>query len=1083
MGPSVQLGGNNTAVWRGYHANVDGGEAFTIEPGETKIFDTGSVALSSNLPKSWDPGDRDVTISGNTSTTHGGGIGCNGKLIMGSLEKEKTFDTLSLDFHKEMVNNLGGSVELGDRTFTFKLEGEGVSQEAKSDSDGRVEFNLDGAKFLDGMVDGQEKTLNFTLTEVENKSDYPNVDFDKKNYSASIKFTATVSKAKIVGDKELTHYGAENVAVTIDGKAPSDFNVTNTLRLDEDRTYNGFGFQFNKELLTTVGNPLTVNKDQFEFQLVGQNDQDATFSAKTDESGVVRFSFGSDQDKDDSYMGRLLKDLEYKDDDKDGVDEATTELKYTLSEIKPEDADDHMIYDESSYEVKVALKVKRTHKADNANAKDLVTVTPEVTQVTFSKDGNKVDLRDGFKITNRYKLFGNWAFGGLKQFVGVGEPASEGYTFKMVELVGDPADNKLSDIETRGDAVTANAADFIDGSAEFNFGNIDYLVEGEGDDVRDDRGAHWYLVTENNDNNQVGYDPTAYVVKVNVAQDKDDLTKLNATVEDIWYADTVDSAIAGKYEGWNAEKPSVEFYNTGDSGYSLAFGCYAVNAVSNASATRKCLVDPKIVKVLEGRTMKEDEFRFKLVKCESVKETPNTTDEERYAPGAEIISQTGNDRYGMVDFDAAANVAGEGEEPSCLLFTEAGTYRYRVIEDESYNTDPSVDYSDEVITFTVTIVEDEKDGTLRNAGMYYGRLIDGVNVKCSEVTDSDFSTAATWHPTMTNKAKGSDLVVRKTSALDREMGLEGATYGLYAVSDSNVENRQADILVGQSTSDKDGWIYFENVNLSLGNLYYFKEVAAPAGHTVSEFRSSYFYVVPDESSESGYTLGYTDTKNPVATAALDSDQLLADTGATVAGVAPKSDNLLFTFTKDGGVFDEATYVEFNKLDGRTHQWVEGAKLTIVDKATGNPVVSWITGKESKVVQGNLDVDKVYILREEQAPEGYRPASQVKEVEFKLDDYGNIQVLSGTEDKNAELQGETIKLYNFMLDDERVTVEERDNGGNAPDATNNGDQNNGTGTSLPKTGDEGSPMATTLAIVALVAVAGTIFVVLARRRRS
>ena len=55
-------------------------------------------------------------------------------------------------------------------------------------------------------------------------------------------------------------------------------------------------------------------------------------------------------------------------------------------------------------------------------------------------------------------------------------------------------------------------------------------------------------------------------------------------------------------------------------------------------------------------------------------------------------------------------------------------------------------------------------------------------------------------------------------------------------------------------------------------------------------------------------------------------------------------NILLTYDKDGGVYDETTQIEVNKLDTRTHEWVEGAKLVILEKESGKEVASWTSGK-------------------------------------------------------------------------------------------------------------------------------------------
>lgn len=419
--------------------------------------------------------------------------------------------------------------------------------------------------------------------------------------------------------------------------------------------------------------------------------------------------------------------------------------------------------------------------------------------------------------------------------------------------------------------------------------------------------------------------------------------------------------------------------------------------------------------------------------------------------------------------DKANNVSGDWENPSCLLYTAPGTYYYRVVEANELS-DPSVDYSKQIITFT-TVIEFNEDGQLECTDMYYGHVENGENVRYTE------SENPQWHPTMTNYARGMDLQVRKTSALDRENGLEGATYGLYAVNNG----AQADIFLGEGTSNEDGWITFKNVSLNEGTLYYFKERLAPAGHTVSEFRSSYFYIVKDSSAPNGYTMMYTDSKADMGSKADASDIVaLAATmaeaqdaqdgqdgqGGTPQGAQSEDGNMIFTFEQDGGVFDEATYTEIAKVDTRTHEWVEGAELSIIEKDSGKVINSWKSGTAVEVLQGKLNVDTTYILREDKAPEGYAKAD---DVEFKIDQYGAVKILSGTSNGNAELQDATIRLYDTMLDAEVVETVQKENVIETPDNSAGG---------LSKTGDY-----LPIAGVALLALGSLIVLLVVARKRK
>ena len=133
-----------------------------------------------------------------------------------------------------------------------------------------------------------------------------------------------------------------------------------------------------------------------------------------------------------------------------------------------------------------------------------------------------------------------------------------------------------------------------------------------------------------------------------------------------------------------------------------------------------------------------------------------------------------------------------------------------------------------------------------------------------------------------------------------------------------------------------------------------------------------------------------------------------------------------------GVYDEATLVEFAKLDARTHEWVEGADLSIINKSTGEVVNRWTSGKANQKLEGVLNVDTTYILRENAAPEGYAKAD---DVEFTIDSYGSVGLA------NAALQDSTISLYDTMLDAEQIVTQTRETPGQDDE-----------GSLLAKTGD-------------------------------
>ena len=615
------------------------------------------------------------------------------------------------------------------------------------------------------------------------------------------------------------------------------------------------------------------------------------------------------------------------------------------------------------------------------------------------------------------------------------------------------------------------------GKATIEFPDITYIAEGKGENQRNDIGDHYYLITENGDD--AAKDTTAYVIKVTVAVDEGNPAKLTATGTVLGYADDINSPLnlLTLPEG---ELPA--FYNT-DTYDLISAASYSVYAASGEPVDQVCYVDPKIVKNLEGRAIKSGEFAFKLIQVANYNDTEG-----------ELISATTNDEFGMVDFDKANNVSGDLENPSCLAYTKPGTYYYRVIEDTSKGgmNDQSVLYSDQVITFTTVIKQDEATGQLVCTDMYYGwwDAAANQNVRFDEQY-TDYETQPgnigdmsklnpDWHPTINNKARPMDLQVRKTSVSDRDEGLVGATYALYMVN----ENPQGDIWLAEATSEEGGWITYKNVSLATNNLYYFKETAAPAGHTVSEFRSPYFYLVEDATSANGYALKYTDTKYFDAAeteAAADAPMAAAEAQALQADIAAQAEatatddqtqpghsadgNILLTYDKDGGVYDETTQIEVNKLDTRTHEWVEGAKLVILDKESGKEVASWTSGKAPQKLAKTLNVGTTYLLREVEAPGEYRLAN---DVEFVIDNYGNVTITKGTENGNAELSDNTITLYDTMMDAEEVEQRERETTREVP-----------LGTILAQTGD----MLPILGIGLIVLASLIALIVAGRRRRA
>lgn len=909
-------------------------------------------------------------------------------------------------------------------------------------------FTQDGTNFGNQPIGGDSQDFSQGNTSLGLTACWPK---DETSFTSEFKVV-------ISGNTSTTHGGGIgcNGTLTV-GPSPAAPRVVNTT----------WGLSFNKELVS-LNNGVSVDtpRGEFTFELYEGYDYEKEdckdpvtdksgnpVTAQNDANGNIVFIL-------DSYCPTTVGESETYEFYAKEVEKAAT---YASGAID---------FDKTIR--KVEVKVKLIETSASCTAWSVTTQRPEIVEYKYyTMDSNQNwvldsgDQNAGKTFINKFRPHGQFDLIANKAYYGADvNSVKGGFNFTMERL--DAA------------GITETESGKIKYSAKSSSDNDEEAEETETDDEKetykgvlgdfnsdgkapiefkaplDDVGTFWYMVTEDEAEGVIT-DSRVYLVKVKSDMKKEIISvddSLDINVEAIYYADEL---LDDKTEFTRLEKDGaqVEFANFDAGGQSMRLHSYAVYAASNEPVEQECFVDPKIIKDLEGRTLKEGEFNFKLIQLAT-----DANDKVDWSvTQGETISETSNDRYGMVDFDAANNLSGDLDNPSCLAYKSPGTYYYRVVE-ATEPADPSINYSTQIITFT-TVIERNDQGQLVCTDMYYGHVENGKNVRYEE------SENPQWHPTITNTAKGMDLRVRKTSALDRENGLEGATYGLYAVN----EGAQSDIFLGEAVSDADGWMTFKDVSLKEGTLYYFKERLAPAGHTVSEFRSGLFYLVEDPNDPNSYVMRYTDSKTELEQAQADASANANAGIATMAlddeeGAADVSDNgrLLYTYARDGGVFDEATTVEFNKLDTRTHEWVEGARLAIIEKKSGQTVNEWTSGNASERLEGKLNVDTTYILRELSAPEGYAKAD---DVEFIIGEYGAVTLLSGTSNGNAEIQDSTITLYDTMLDVTRTVTEERvttDDGGSGDDVINIGGMPVRTGDLLKFGG---------LLAVALVAILGLI----------
>lgn len=1111
----TSLGDENGVAWKGLEigipavnakasvssGNIDSHAVEILvadeEEGESTKKSTSYASLDATLgltsQASEDPfaAGRKVNISGNYSATHGGGVASNGALEFGAYDwSSDSFEkSYELVLNKEIINSLGqeiGKNETGNKTFNenerfgFTLvEEDGTKHHAVSGADGTISFpGLPGLEESD--FNGQssvEKTVTFKLTE-ESVDGYKTLP--ESAVEVTLKGAKKVSKFLTAGNSMHTSTVYETAikdnGVKINGEPTT--TVTNTLDLETSANIpvtkiadgiaaNAFTFGL-KDVTENIGTLVELSGDKIVLnenadlaaQALMSPDKTATIEVEDSANGMVSATDEKTDEADGAFTFEYVP--------------TTAEETHWYAIAERPGATAGVVYDTTAYLVKITTKA--TDDGRSLNKSQTVYKT-----TSDSNELQEVTGEIGVTFTNVATPKGTWQFKADKFFYGLGAPHDCSFTLQEIERApeaGEPLANVLvSNDNLQQWTASIAAADLTDGHAFISFPAINYEQQGEGEGFQNDVGDHYYLITEDGD--EAVKDTTAYVVKVTVAEDAANTRNLTATGTVLGYADDINSPL-NPLTLSEGELPA--FYNT-DTYDLISAASYSVYAASGEPVDQVCYVDPKIVKNLEGRAIKSGEFAFKLIQVANYNDTEG-----------ELISATTNDEFGMVDFDKANNVSGDLENPSCLAYTKPGTYYYRVIEDTSKGgmNDQSVLYSDQVITFTTVIEQDETTGQLACTDMYYGwwDAAANQNVRFDEQY-ADYETQPgnigdmsklnpDWHPTINNKARPVDLQVRKTSVSDRDEGLVGATYALYMVN----ENPQGDIWLAEATSEEGGWITYKNVSLATNNLYYFKETAAPAGHTVSEFRSPYFYLVEDATSANGYALKYTDTKYFDAAeteaaaaapmAAAEAQALQADIAAQAEATATDDQtqpghsadgNILLTYDKDGGVYDETTQIEVNKLDTRTHEWVEGAKLVILDKESGKEVASWTSGKAPQKLAKTLNVGTTYLLREVEAPGEYRLAN---DVEFVIDNYGNVTITKGTENGNAELSDNTITLYDTMMDAEEVEQRERETTREVP-----------LGTILAQTGD----MLPILGIGLIVLASLIALIVAGRRRRA
>ena len=266
---------------------------------------------------------------------------------------------------------------------------------------------------------------------------------------------------------------------------------------------------------------------------------------------------------------------------------------------------------------------------------------------------------------------------------------------------------------------------------------------------------------------------------------------------------------------------------------------------------------------------------------------------------------------------------------------------------------------------------------------------------------------------------------------DSDKVLSGAIFGLYAADDIVSSKGKVllakDTLIELKTTDEEGKIRFV-ADLPVDSRYYIKELSAPDGYVTDQEPQEFtFEYQGSGTSVAEYAFTFEDEQTTVELSKADltdkkelpgaSLKVTDEDGNTVDEWVSKEEAHIIkglivgkkykmTETKpaDGYVtaesieftventkevqkhqmLDDVTKVEISKKDITDSSEVPGAKLIILDK-DGKKVESWTSTDKPHMVE-KLPVGE-YTLREEQAPDGYLIAEDVK---FTVKDTGKIQ---------------------------------------------------------------------------------------------
>lgn len=921
------------------------------------------------------------------------------------------------------ANNMSASVSLeGMKT----LDGKKVSKAGEYSFD-IVETNASGDA-LEGEAPqsvSNDNTGKFTFpayTYTDEGTHYYKITENQNNPKSGIKYDTssylvTVTVAKTVED------GKVSLKATVTDTKKTDAN--NTVSDTKDITFNNQTITYSDakiQLTATKNLAGSPSEKEFDFKME-ECDENGNVTAGTkvvtasnDKSGLITFD-----------------ELTYKD--------AGTHY-YKISEAAPENPEANIVYDNAAYIVKVDVTKDDTAAALTATASEYKKLVTGADGQTTTENAESVVFNNGIKVST--------SFTGQKYVDGELASTAGAFSFTLTRT-DDTYANALTGEDAYSETVSNDAAGNI------TFTEINY----------DTPGDYYYTISENVPEQQEAnmyYDEAVYRAKVTVSKDGQVTVEKSVVPYDGYEGDdgntfepveddeflifnnyhfmtmSMDYALATitgtkTLKGGNLEAGEFRFglydsngtlidTKTNDASGKITFrtipyytaGTYSytvkeineqgennvsdieydpsvytvtvnvdenmdtsityikngtnvdnsfesVDGISfeNKMSVTAAAIDPTVKKVLNNAELQPGEFTFQL-----------------FDENNNLIDTKKNTDNGSVLFDS-------------IIFDEVGDYNYTI--KELIPSDPGqITYDDREIKVNVSVTKDDTTGNLEAAITYLE------------------DNAPTEEPTFVNTYNPISIRVQKTSKDGSKDPLKGATYALYKV----LSGEGRDILIGTQISDENGYMTFENVE---PGTYYFKEVSAPAGHTVDEYATKKFTVSAD-----GTINQLTAKRSSRSTQAVmfSLDSLTAE-DAQISALEADDNKDAIVLAEAPGVSDEVTKLSVSKLDYTNHEFVTGAKMQILEKSSGKIVAEWTTGDSAESFERKLNVDTSYILREVSAPEGYDLA---EDTEFIIDAYGILSIISGPD---AEKTSDTaLRIYDKKLGVTKVTKNTKEN---------------------------------------------------------